>query len=51
MFQNQIKQISSINCDEAIVIISVKDTGVGMPPDVISRLFNQYVTFDYNNGK
>jgi signal transduction histidine kinase len=33
-----------------LIRISVTDTGVGMPPSVLNRLFNQYATFDHNNG-
>lgn len=33
-----------------LIKITVSDTGTGMPPEVISRLFNQYATFDHNNG-
>lgn len=33
-----------------LVKIQVTDTGVGMPESVMNRLFNQYATFDHNNG-
>lgn len=36
--------------EKKIIGISVQDTGVGIPPEIVPKLFSMYATFDHHHG-